>query len=77
MKKKVLYIEDEQNQLDLMLEVLGMAGYDVFGALDGVTGIAIASEKMPDIVLLDLNLPRMSGWELITNIKSDNKLKNS
>ena len=76
MKKKVLYIEDEQNQLDLMLEVLGMAGYDVFGAFDGVTGIAIASEKMPDIVLLDLNLPRMSGWEVITKLQGDNKLKN-
>ena len=76
MKKKVLYIEDEKNQLDLILEVLGMAGYDVFGALDGVTGIAIASEKMPDIVLLDLNLPRMSGWEVITKLQGDNKLKN-
>ena len=76
MKKKVLYIEDEQNQLDLMLEVLGMAGYDVFGAFDGVTGIAKASEKMPDIVLLDLNLPRMSGWEVITKLQGDNKLKN-
>ena len=75
MKKKVLYIEDEQNQLDLMLEVLGMAGYDVFGALDGVTGIAIASYKIPDIVLLDLNLPRMSGWEVITKLQGDNKLK--
>ena len=75
MKKKVLYIEDEQNQLDLLLEVLGMAGYDVYGALDGLSGIKVASLKLPDIILLDLNLPRMSGWEVITKLQGDKNLK--
>ncbi len=76
MKKKVLYIEDEKNQLDLMMEVLGMGGYDVYGALDGLSGIKAASEKTPDIILLDLILPKMSGWEVITKLQGDNKLKN-
>lgn len=76
MKKKVLYIEDEQNQLDLMMEVLGMSGYNVFGALDGITGLKVVSEKSPDLILLDLNLPRMSGWDVITKLQGDNKLKN-
>ena len=76
MKKKVLYVEDEQNQLELIMEVLGMAGYDVYGALDGITGLKLVSEKSPDLILLDLNLPRMSGWEVITKLQGDNKLKN-
>lgn len=76
MKKKILYVEDEQNQLELIMEVLGMAGYDVYGALDGITGLKLVSEKSPDLILLDLNLPRMSGWEVITKLQGDNKLKN-
>ena len=75
MNKKILYIEDEQNLLDLVLEVLTNAGYDAIGATDGLSGIKIAKAEMPDLILLDLNLPNISGWEVISMLKGDSLLK--
>ena len=65
----------EQNLLDLVLEVLTNAGYSAIGAMDGLSGIKLAKAEMPDLILLDLNLPNISGWEVISMLKGDSLLK--
>ena len=76
MKEKVLYIEDEKNLRDLVLKVLEKSGYATLGADDGLSGIKAAFAEIPDLILLDLNLPTMSGWEVITKLQGDEKLRN-
>ena len=61
--RKLLYIEDNEDNLymlQLRFDVLG--GYEVLGARDGATGIAMAATEQPDVILMDLSLPEIDGW---------------
>ena len=69
---KLLYIEDNDDNLytlTLRFDVLG--GYEVVTALDGAEGIAKATSERPDIILMDLNLPVVDGWEATRRLKAD------
>ncbi|OGJ90870.1 MAG: hypothetical protein A2268_09510 [Candidatus Raymondbacteria bacterium RifOxyA12_full_50_37] len=74
MKRNILIVEDNKNLCELMSEILNEC--DVTVAVDGIYGLKIAKIKIPDIVIIDLNLPRMNGHEMIRKIKEDPKLKN-
>jgi PAS domain S-box-containing protein len=67
--KKILYIEDNIPNRALVRRALGSAGYRVVEADDGMSGIEVASRESPDLILMDINLPDMDGYEVATKIK--------
>ena len=60
---KILLIEDNEQNRDALARRLQRRGYDVIMAVDGQQGIAMAQSELPDLILMDLNLPDVDGWE--------------
>ena len=73
--KKILLIEDEAALQKTMGDVLSQEGYEVLFALDGEIGVRLAKEKTPDLILLDLVLPKMTGFEVLQHLKDDSSSK--
>lgn len=69
-KAAILYIEDDNASRLLVQRVLSSRGYDVYLASDGLEGIALAREKKPHLILMDINLPSMDGREITTRLRS-------
>jgi len=74
--KKVLLVEDNPDNCEVMRTILSHHGYEVVEAHNGEDGVRLAEEEKPDIILMDLSLPKMDGWEAATIIKSKEELKN-
>lgn len=74
--KMILCIEDEQEMIDLIRLILSRRGFDVRGANNGEDGLKIIREAHPDLVLLDLMMPDMDGWEVYQHMKADDATKN-
>lgn len=74
--KKLLIIEDETVLQDALKKVFSAEGYEVFQAYDGDEGSAFVKDKKPDIVLLDLVLPKKHGFEVLEEMKKSDELKN-
>jgi two-component system cell cycle response regulator DivK len=68
---KVLIVEDNERNLKLVRDVLGHAGFDVLCAGEAQTGIALARERSPDVILMDVNLPGISGIEALARLRAD------
>ncbi len=68
---KILIVEDEFMNRDMLTQRLELRGYRVVGAVDGFEGILQAREEAPDLILMDINLPEMDGWETTRRLKSD------
>lgn len=75
-KRVILCIEDEQEMIDLIRIILEKRGFEVKGALGGEEGLRMAKESKPDLILLDLMMPEMDGWEVYRQLKNDEELKN-
>ncbi|OGZ19159.1 MAG: hypothetical protein A2Z68_01040 [Candidatus Nealsonbacteria bacterium RBG_13_38_11] len=73
--KTILFVEDEFTLQKTLGEVLRKEGYLVVSALDGEIGLRMAKEKKPDLILLDLILPKMNGFEVLKKIKEDEEIK--
>ena len=73
--KCILCVEDEPEMIDLIRLILGRRGFDVKGAAGGVEGLKMIRQEMPDLVLLDLMMPDMDGWEVYQQMKADEKTK--
>ncbi|MDK1045442.1 MAG: response regulator [Anaerolineales bacterium] len=73
--KLVVCIEDEQEMIDLVQLILGRRGFIVEGANGGLEGLEKVQQKKPDLVLLDLMMPDMDGWEVYQRMKSDESLR--
>jgi two-component system, OmpR family, response regulator VicR len=69
--KNILCIEDEPEMIDLIRLILGRRGFKVSGAAGGREGLQAIREELPDLVLLDLMMPDMDGWEVYQQMKSD------
>ncbi|HRK89754.1 MAG TPA: response regulator [Anaerolineales bacterium] len=69
--KKILCVEDEPEMIDLIRLILGRKGFEVLGASGGMEGIKMIREIIPDLVLLDLMMPDMDGWEVYQQMKAD------
>ena len=69
MGKTILIVEDEQNIVDILSYNLGREGYDTLEAYDGPTGLQLALEQNPDLILLDLMLPGMSGFDVCRQVR--------
>jgi CheY-like chemotaxis protein len=68
---RVLVIEDTQENMDLICLLLERAGHQVYRAYDGVEGARSAFQQQPDLILLDLALPKKDGWTVAAELKSD------
>jgi len=75
-KKKVVCVEDESEIIDLIRLILGRKGFDLIGATGGLEGLETIRRVKPDLVLLDLMMPDMDGWEVYQQMKADPELKN-
>ncbi|MBV9356948.1 MAG: response regulator [Chloroflexi bacterium] len=71
-QKKVLVVEDDPWIRSLMADLLAGEGYDVVEAPDGKQGLELASEREPDVILLDLAMPEVSGLDVLHELKSSN-----
>jgi two-component system response regulator VicR len=74
-KRRVLCIEDEPEMIDLMRLILERKGFEVLGAVGGRQGLDAIREHMPDLVLLDLMMPDVDGWEVYRQMKADAELR--
>ena len=74
MKKKILLIEDNEQNRYLVSYILNARGWDVMHAPDGPTGLAMAAESEPALILLDIQLPGMDGYEVARALRADPKL---
>lgn len=72
---KILIIEDEPMLSDIACQSFSRAGFQVFPAFAGEEGIRIARIEDPDVILLDIIMPGMSGYDVLTHIKNDVQLK--
>lgn len=73
--KRLAYIEDEAEMIDLVRLILGRRGYTVLGANGGREGLNLVREQLPDLVLLDLMMPDMDGWDVYHQIKSEERTR--
>jgi two-component system response regulator VicR len=69
--KRLAYIEDEAEMIDLVRLILGRRGYTILGATGGREGLELVRTERPDLVLLDLMMPDMDGWDVYHQIKSE------
>ena len=73
-KKHILCIEDESEMIELMRLVLEREGFDVTGAVGGEQGLKAMRQKKPDLILLDLMMPGIDGWEVYRQMRADKEL---
>ena len=69
--RRIVYIEDEFDMIDLVRVILGQKGYEVIGAIGGREGLTIVQQELPDLVLLDLMMPDMDGWEVYQQMRAE------
>jgi CheY-like chemotaxis protein len=73
--RTILFVEDTSEQRDLLAMFLGMNGYHVEVANDGIEGLAQARKYKPDLILLDLGMPKMDGYQMMEELRADEALK--
>jgi two-component system cell cycle response regulator DivK len=71
MMSKILLVEDNEMNRDMLTRRLERKGFEVVIAIDGQAGVDMVSSSSPDIILMDLSLPVMDGWEATRRIKAD------
>ncbi len=70
---KILLVEDNEMNRDMLSRRLARKGYDVFVAVDGGEGVQKAATDMPDLILLDMSLPVLDGWEAARQLKASSQ----
>lgn len=75
MKKKVLIVEDNELNMKLFEDLLGAHGYDTIKTRDGGQVLDMARDQKPDLIIMDIQLPEVSGLEVTQWLKNDNELK--
>jgi two-component system cell cycle response regulator DivK len=76
MSEKILVVEDNEQNRVLMRQILTHYGYEVLEATDGLTGLEIARALMPDLILLDIQMPVMNGFAVIRELRNNPELVN-
>lgn len=74
-QQKILIIEDDGFLIQMYASKLEMEGFKVLAAVDGEKGLRIVKKEQPDLILLDLLLPKKDGFEVLAELKKDSKLK--
>ena len=70
-KKKILVVDDDSDLNTVLVDKLNFSGFEAFGAEDGVDGLQKALELHPDVILLDLVMPKMGGLEMLKMLRKD------
>ncbi len=75
MSKRVLVVEDQEDNMRIMNDTLASAGYQVIEAVTGIEGVAMAESHKPDLILMDVMLPGLDGYEATRRIKANAALR--
>ena len=75
MAKTILIVEDDVSNMKLLRDLLGSQGYDTLEMTDGIETLKVAREHRPDLILMDIQLPKVSGLEVIKWLKEDEDLQ--
>ena len=70
---KILVVDDEQDVLDVLRLVLAKSGYEVLTATSGMEGLTQAESQLPDLIVLDIMMQQMDGWEVLKLLKLDER----
>ena len=70
-KKKILVIDDDKNLNKVLVDKLNISGFEAIGAFDGIEGLQKALEQHPDLILLDLLMPKMDGLQTLKELRDD------
>jgi two-component system, OmpR family, response regulator VicR len=74
--RRIIYIEDDSDMIDLVSLILNRRGFSVKGASGGVKGLEMVVSEIPDLVLLDLMMPDLDGWDVYQQMKAQAKTRN-
>ncbi|MCB9451015.1 MAG: response regulator [Anaerolineaceae bacterium] len=74
MTARILYVEDNPQNMRLVRKILRSAGYEVLEATEGLVGVSVAAREVPDLILMDINLPDITGLEATTRLKASPRL---
>lgn len=74
--KRIVYVEDEEEMIDLVRLIMARRGFEVIGANGGRVGLQTIRENLPDLVLLDLMMPDIDGWDVYQQMKADEVTQN-
>lgn len=74
MSAKILYVEDNPQNMRLVKKILMSVGYEVLEATEGLIGVAVAAREQPDLILMDVNLPDINGLEATARLKASPQL---
>ena len=75
MAKKILIVEDNDLNLKLFRDLLGANGYETFETKEGIEAISLTRNVMPDLIIMDIQLPEISGLDITRKIKADGSIK--
>ena len=75
MSKRILVVEDHEDNRQILRDLLASAGYDMIEAGNGEDGVAAAAAERPDLILMDIQLPILDGYEATRRIKAEPDLK--
>ncbi|HEY9299225.1 MAG TPA: response regulator, partial [Phormidium sp.] len=73
MDRKVLVIEDARDTLTSLLDLIESQGFQAIGAKNGLIGLQLANEQMPDLIISDINMPEMNGYEVLEALRQNTK----
>ena len=76
MTSRILIADDHEDNRELMRLMLGNASYDVHEARDGQECLQLARERQPDLIMIDIYMPRLDGWEVFQELKTDERTSN-
>ncbi len=71
MKQRILVIEDTEDNRQILRDLLSSAGYEIIEATDGESGVSMAANEVPDLILMDIQLPVIDGYEATRRLKAD------
>lgn len=74
---KILYVEDNEDNIYMLERRLARSGYSVVIARDGAQGVALAASERPDLILMDISLPVLDGWEATRQIKAGERTRHT